>query len=965
MNSSIFQKTGLLLLLSILFHTATYAQVATDIHFLPETGSETIYACSGILYDAGGNGDCPYSASGYTIIYPVATGCHVRLQGTYDLEDRLLTSDDVLTIYDGAGTTGTTLFSGTGSGSLNVVSTTGPLTVKMTTHASDLLGVINASDGFELTISCDGGCECSVPSNIIVSQGTYGVDISWTGTSPSYIIEYGPAGFTPGTGTTVIANGNSYTVMGLTTYATYDFYIYYDCGNDGVVSIESPGFVSFCVPDGSSCIDFSDLTAPNITCTTGFTNVSGPYTTVGVVDNGPSSSSSQHTIHRTMEYDPRTSSRLATIPPCELYSVRLGNWEVNYGCESVSYDYTVDTTVGDILLLKYASVLQNPGHSATSQPRFDFEILDQNSQQIDAVCGYASFISNVNLGWNQVGSGDNAVLWKDWTNVGFDVTAYHGQTVRVRLTTYDCNEGGHYGYAYFTLNCKKKAIIAESCGETPVNTYTAPSGFNYNWYFSNNPSVTISTDQSVTVSSANQGNLNCHVSFLNNPNCGFELHTSLTARYPLADFTLAPDSCGRTYIFTNNSSVSYDGVTPGPNNEPCETAHWNFGDGTTSDAYSPSHTFPSDGTYTITLVSGLSGDACQDSISTTITINTQVVPVPFNASICQGDSYDFNGQIIFEEGVYRDTLPNSQGCDSISELHLRIIPADPIPIEESICPGDSFNLNGRFFSEAGVYLDTVTTQLGCDSIIELHLSLSPVPTVNVGDDQLLCGEAAFPVTVSANASGNLSYQWNTGATTQSLSVSQAGNYSVTVTNEYGCTDSDEMEIRLKDPITLTVEATEEICTTGVATLVATTNAPNVEWNTGETSHGIEVTTTGTYIVRAYDGPCEETDTIELPECPPLLEFPNIITPNGDGSNDVFAIVNLDINIPNYLVVYNRWGKKVFEKENYQTYARDGIIYNAELGFTAEKLSDGVYYYAFHYEGKVYKLDHHGTITVIR
>ena len=112
-----------------------------------------------------------------------------------------------------------------------------------------------------------------------------------------------------------------------------------------------------------------------------------------------------------------------------------------------------------------------------------------------------------------------------------------------------------------------------------------------------------------------------------------------------------------------------------------------------------------------------------------------------------------------------------------------------------------------------------------------------------------------------------------------------------------------------------------------------------------------------------------------------LEFPNIITPNGDGKNDVFAIKNMNPLLPNILSIYDRWGKKVYEKKNYQTFACDGNggacencdgqavegirICNASEGFGADRLSDGVYYFTFHYEGYTKAVDYHGTLTIIR
>ena len=123
-----------ILFLSLSITLDLSAQVVGETYLVPASGSSTINACSGTIYDAGGNSECPEGADGYTIIYPATQGSKVRLRGTYDTEDRLLLSDDIITIYDGAGTGGSTLFSDAGSGNIDVVSTTGPLTVRLVTR---------------------------------------------------------------------------------------------------------------------------------------------------------------------------------------------------------------------------------------------------------------------------------------------------------------------------------------------------------------------------------------------------------------------------------------------------------------------------------------------------------------------------------------------------------------------------------------------------------------------------------------------------------------------------------------------------------------------------------------------------------------------------------------------------------------------------------------------------------------
>ena len=105
-----------------------------------------------------------------------------------------------------------------------------------------------------------------------------------------------------------------------------------------------------------------------------------------------------------------------------------------------------------------------------------------------------------------------------------------------------------------------------------------------------------------------------------------------------------------------------------------------------------------------------------------------------------------------------------------------------------------------------------------------------------------------------------------------------------------------------------------------------------------------------------------------------LIFPNVITPNGDGINDVWAIENLNTNINpedpdgyrnNRLIIHDRWGKKVYDAKNYDTYAKDGTIYPGSQVFDGSGLNDGVYYYSFQYKGKAKTITFNGSITIVR
>ena len=314
------------------------------------------------------------------------------------------------------------------------------------------------------------------------------------------------------------------------------------------------------------------------------------------------------------------------------------------------------------------------------------------------------------------------------------------------------------------------------------------------------------------------------------------------------------------------------------------------------------------GTYIDTIES--SGD-CDSVIELHLSF-VPAEPIPVYVDICDGGSYDFYGQILTQPGIYLDTILTSGGCDSIVELHLGTVPPEPIPVHVNICPGDSYDFNGQTLSIPGVYYDSIVTAGGCDSIVELHLAYAAVPSVNLGPDRVLCGEEQFPVVVSAGAGSTQSYLWNTGANTATISVSQPGTYAVTVTNQFGCTGSDDMQVRLQDRITVGIEMAGDFCEDGGAVLTAVTNAPNVAWNTGEYTTEIEIHQAGTYLVRAYDTPCEETASITLPKCPFDLYFPNCITPTfDDGVNDWFYLSNPDIVGEFEIFIYDRWGMLVY------------------------------------------------------
>ena len=204
------------------------------------------------------------------------------------------------------------------------------------------------------------------------------------------------------------------------------------------------------------CINYSNLHDTTMArCTYGTTTTEGyevnkdkPFEKIGVIDQGPNSILSRHTVvWDTTATDPRTRGRLRMVPRGETSSVRLGNWETSNGTEAITYPYNVDKN-SEILLLRYAIVLESPtGHSEDQMPRFILEVRDENGQLVDPSCGRVDLnpLSN-DPGWQTIKgeSTDADIVYKDWTTQGLNLSAYDGQTLFISVATFDCFLSAHY-----------------------------------------------------------------------------------------------------------------------------------------------------------------------------------------------------------------------------------------------------------------------------------------------------------------------------------------------------------------------------------------------------------------------------------------------------------------------------------------------------------------------------------------
>ncbi|MBK8922124.1 MAG: gliding motility-associated C-terminal domain-containing protein [Saprospirales bacterium] len=91
------------------------------------------------------------------------------------------------------------------------------------------------------------------------------------------------------------------------------------------------------------------------------------------------------------------------------------------------------------------------------------------------------------------------------------------------------------------------------------------------------------------------------------------------------------------------------------------------------------------------------------------------------ADICPGETYAGYPAA----GTYVDTFLSVAGCDSIRTLFLRLRETYRVETKNTLCRGSTFDFNGRRLSAPGLYVDTLASLYGCDSIVALELELLP------------------------------------------------------------------------------------------------------------------------------------------------------------------------------------------------------------------------------------------------
>lgn len=240
-------------------------------------------------------------------------------------------------------------------------------------------------------------------------------------------------------------------------------------------------------------------------------------------------------------------------------------------------------------------------------------------------------------------------------------------------------------------------------------------------------------------------------------------------------------------------------------------------------------------------------------------------PPLLNETICEGESIQIGDEVFTETGNYQVTLTNQFGCDSIVNLELTVHPLYITNLNEVICSGENYTFPDGT-TETNITANTshisnlVSQVTGCDSTITTNITVNPVPVVDLGNDATIC--YGSDIVLDAGNTGE-TYIWSeNGQYTQLILVSPVNNttYSVTVTNGYGCSDSDNITVNVQgslanfnysiDTATYTVSFTD--ISTGEAALQYWTFGDGNSSNEQNPVHQYDATNNYTVCLTAYD-----------------------------------------------------------------------------------------------------------------
>lgn len=207
------------------------------------------------------------------------------------------------------------------------------------------------------------------------------------------------------------------------------------------------------------------------------------------------------------------------------------------------------------------------------------------------------------------------------------------------------------------------------------------------------------------------------------------------------------------------------------------------------------------------------------------------IPTDLTFDICEGDTLFVADTSFTMTGNYSLTLESFAGCDSVLNINLTVNEVLAVSLDSTICLGDSVVVGSSTYFDTGIYTDSLQSLAGCDSVVTLDLEvLAPVDTILM--PTICLGDTVF---------------------VDDMPFFETGNYQIDLLSTQGCDSTVFLELTV-----LTVEAVIAppdtiTCFNNGITLDGNASSPSgaIDYTWSELSGGV-LGTDPTYFLSAGD-----------------------------------------------------------------------------------------------------------------